>query len=112
MKKNYLLMLIAMFISGIASAQIVQVTNISSDGDAGITSPYIFNGEVYFEADNGDGLTGDELYKIKAGGSTGLVKNINVDPDDTTPNSDPKNFIEYKGKLYFTANDGDVTAHG
>jgi ELWxxDGT repeat protein len=111
MKKNYLLMLIAMFISGIAAAQIVQVTNISTDADAGIASPYVFNGEIYFEADNGDGVTGDELYKIKAGGSTVLVKNINVDPDDTTPNSDPKYFIEYKGKLYFTANDGDVTGH-
>ena len=112
MKKSYLLIFIAMFISGIVTAQIVQVTNINPDDDAGIANPYSYNGEIYFEADNGDGKTEDELYKITKGGSVVLVKNINIDPDDTTPNSDPKYFIEYKNKLYFTANDGDKTAHG
>jgi ELWxxDGT repeat protein len=110
MKKIYMLTILAALIMGVANAQIVQVTDINTTADAGIAKPFVHNGEIYFEADDGSDIA-DELYKIAADGTVSLVKNINADPDDTTPNSDPMNFIEYNGKLYFNANDGDVTGH-
>jgi ELWxxDGT repeat protein len=82
-----------------------QVTDINKTGDSYIGELATYNGEVFFEAD--DGIIGDELYKITADGSVVLVKDINTDAEDTSPNGDPKNFIEYKGLLYFNGNDGD-----
>lgn len=109
MKKHYILLLITMFLTGIVNAQIVQVTDLNAAGNSDIASPFLYQGAIYFEGDNGDGLTGDELYRIASDGTVALFKNINVDPADGTPNSDPGNFIEYNGKMYFNANDGDNT---
>ncbi|MDF1573051.1 MAG: hypothetical protein P1P82_15690, partial [Bacteroidales bacterium] len=105
MKNMYILTFLAILFCGVANAQIVQVTDINSTGDAGIGTPVLYNGEIFFEAD--DGVIGDELYKVRADGTVELVKDINTDVDDTSPNGDPKNFIEYKGELYFNGNDGD-----
>ncbi len=117
MKKNYITALMALFLSVTMSAQIVQVTDINKSGDSGISSPYAWNGKIYFEADAGNDSVeingnkypvGDELY-VYDGESATLLANINVDTADTSPNSDPKNFFSYNGKLYFQANGGDNT---
>ena len=109
MKKNYILFLLTMFIAGIVNAQIVQVTDLNTSANSDIGSPFLFQGAIYFEGDNGDGTTGDELYRIASDVTVALFKNINVDPEDLSPNSDPGNYIEYNGKMYFNANDGDNT---
>ncbi len=108
MIKLYTLILLSVLIGSTLQAQIKQISDINTAGNSGIGNPFVFNGEIYFEADNGSDI-GDELYKIAADGTVTLFKNINADPEDTTPNSDPGNFIEYNGKLYFNANSGDKT---
>ncbi|MCF8381302.1 MAG: hypothetical protein K9H49_17145, partial [Bacteroidales bacterium] len=67
------------------------MTDINTTGDAGIASPAVYKGEVYFEADDGSAIA-DELYKIAADGTVSLLKDINTDALDTSPNSDPKTF--------------------
>jgi ELWxxDGT repeat protein len=106
MRNTYILTFLALLFCGVANAQIVQVTDINATGDAGIGYPTLYNGEIFFEADDGSEI-GDELYKIAADGSVVLVKDINTDAADGSPIGDPKNFIEYKGMLYFGGNDGD-----
>jgi len=106
MRNKYILTFLAILFCGVANAQIVQVTDINATGDAGIGYPTLFNGEIFFEADDGSEI-GDELYKIAADGSVVLVKDINTDAADGSPIGDPKHFIEYKGMLYFSGNDGD-----
>lgn len=107
MKRNYFATLVLAAMSLGATAQITQVTDINKTGDSGIGTPTLFNGEIYFEADAGDEVA-DELYKY-TGSEVVLVKDINQDPSDSSPNSDPKSFIEYAGKLYMNANGGDYT---
>jgi len=75
----------------------------------GIASLHLYNDELFFEAEDENDNIGDELYKRAADGSISLVADINQDPEDSTPNSDPRKFIEYKGLLYFQANGGDFT---
>ncbi len=66
----------------------------------------LFNGNVYFSAD--DGLSGRELYQTDGtNAGTVLLKDINLTADGSgTEGSDPKNFIVYNNTLYFTATDG------
>ncbi len=110
MKKFYMLFGLILGLSTALNAQVKQATNLNKSGDSGIGKLAVFNGEIYFEADEGGDL-GDELYRISTDGSVALFKDINQDTLDTSPNSDPSNFIEYNGKLYFNANDGDKTGH-
>ena len=110
MKVYYTLFLTATLFAGILNAQIEQITNINASGGSSIGYPHLYQGAIYFEADDGSNI-GDELYRIKSDKSVELFKNINQDPDDTSPNSDPRNFIELNGLLYFNANDGDKTGH-
>ena len=112
MKKNYLITLATLLFVIAVNGQIHQATDINTTGDSFITSPAAWNGAIYFEADDGLGVIGDELYKITPDGTVTLVKDINQDPADTSPNSDPKEFTEYKGKLYFNANMGDGDLNG
>ncbi len=107
MKKKYFFALLTLFLSVTMTAQIEQVTDINKTGDSGIGEPYAWNGVLYFEADAGDKVA-DELY-VYDGDSAYLLADINVDTADNTPNSDPKYFIEFNGKLYFNANGGDYT---
>ena len=65
MKKNYTLTILTILFLGIVNAQIVQVTDINTTADAGIASPIVFKGELYFEADDGSAIS-DELYKLAA----------------------------------------------
>ena len=105
MKKNYILTLVTLFASVAMFAQIEQVTDINKTDDSGIAEPYAWNGKIYFEADAGDDAA-DELY-VYDGDSAYLLADINQDTLDTTPTGDPKLFIEFNGKLYFSANGGD-----
>lgn len=109
MRKTYVLLL-AMLFAGFANAQIKQVTDVNETGNAGIGDPFMYNGDLYFEADAG-GEAGDELYRIKSDGTVELFMDINQDAEDGSPNSDPGNFIVFKSNLYFNANDGDDTGH-
>ena len=74
------------------------------------SSPYDFiefNGKLYFSAD--DGENGRELW-VSDGTSEGteLVADINPGSDGNyNYDSDPSNFIEFNGKLYFSADDGE-----
>ncbi|WP_347838783.1 T9SS type A sorting domain-containing protein [uncultured Draconibacterium sp.] len=110
MKKFYVLSCLIFGLSAAINAQIKQVSDLNKSGDSGIGKLAVFNGDIYFEADEGGDLS-DELYRISADGSVSLFKDINQDTLDTSPSSDPSNFIEYNGKLYFNANDGDKTGH-
>ena len=63
----------------------------------------VFDGHLYFSADNGD--DGDELWRTdgtEAG--TTMVKEINGEDDD---GSDPSDFTAFDGYLYFSADNGD-----
>ena len=110
MRKIYFIFIWAILVSGIVNAQMAQVTDISPDGNSGISDPFVYNGEIYFEADDGSDV-GDELYKLDADGNAYLFLDINQDTADSSPNSDPGNFIIYNDLLYFNANDGDNTGH-
>jgi len=109
MKKIYFLTIAFVMISGFLNAQIVQMPKINPTNSSAIANLYSYKGEVYFRATDGTSI-GKELYKIAADGTVQLVKDINTDPSDATPDGNPKNFFEYNGLLYFNANDGDVSA--
>ena len=63
----------------------------------------LFNNEVYFEGDDGTGI-GDELYKTD-GTIAGTV--LVADILTGSGNSDPRDFVEFNGELYFAAEDAD-----
>jgi ELWxxDGT repeat protein len=68
------------------------------------TSFGLFNNEVYFEGD--DGTVGDELWKTDGTiAGTTFVKDLFV--DGTSGNSDPRDFKEFKGELFFAAEDAN-----
>jgi len=76
-------------------------------GNGQIQELFVFNGEVYFGAE--DGVNGKELWKTdgtEAG--TKMVKNINiaVNYQGIGYDSNPKMITANDGVLYFTANDG------
>lgn len=109
MKKNYFLTILSVLLFGGLNAQIVQMPKINPTATSSIASLYAYKGEVYFKATNGTAI-GKELYKIATDGTVQLVKDINTDLSDATPDGNPKNFFEYNGLLYFNANDGDASA--
>jgi len=108
MKKKYFLTILSFLLFGVLNAQIVQMPKINPAASSSIASLYTYKGEVYFKATDGTTI-GKELYKIKSDGTVQLVKDINTDPLDTSPDGNPKNFFEYNGLLYFSGNDGDVS---
>ena len=64
-----------------------------------------FNGKLYFGAN--DGESGSELWVTDGtSGGTQLLKDINTS-DGYYSDSNPSEFIEFNGKLYFNANDGE-----
>jgi ELWxxDGT repeat protein len=66
-----------------------------------------FNGKLYFTAD--DGVHGDELF-VSDGTTEGTQLMTDLYPGKNSYgfaySSYPDNFVEFNGKLYFTANDG------
>lgn len=89
------------------------ISNVADINPGGANNSYpnnffVFDGKLFFSADNG--TDGYELwYTENTGGSTAksvavttaIFKNINPSGD-----SNPSNFIEFDGKIYFNANNG------
>lgn len=62
-----------------------------------VGNPYLYNGYVYFQANDYMGL-GTELYRTDGTpGGTGMVKDINVG----SGSSEPQRFFEFDNKLFF-----------
>lgn len=59
--------------------------------------------QLYFV--HNDGSSGEELYKIPAGGAPSLVMNLN---DTANTGSDPRDLVEFDNKLYFVATDSQM----
>lgn len=98
MKKNIInTLLLSGFAISAFSQTLVQDIN-SGLGSSEPAEKVIYNGELYFRAD--DGITGSELWKYDGTSST-LVQDIHP-----SGNSYPENFVVAGGILFFTANDG------
>lgn len=85
-------------------AQIEIVDDINpGTGNSSPANLFVFNGYVYFAADDADATTdhGRELWRTN-GTTTELVKDIN----EGDGNSVPQNFFSIENTLYFTANNG------
>jgi len=64
----------------------------------------LVNGKVWFSAD--DGIDGAELWVTDGTeANTNMIKNINTHTSGEK-GSNPRNFTEYNGKVYFSADDG------
>lgn len=93
------------------SAQVALVKNINTNVDdqgvpdgSNINDLFVYNGNLFFRAD--DGSTGNEFWTsdgTEAG--TLLLKDINTDPNVSSGSSNPTDFIEYNGMMYFKAKD-------
>jgi ELWxxDGT repeat protein len=81
-----------------------RVANIGIGTNGSYPSEFtVFNGYLYFSADNGD--DGDELWRTDGTElGTTQVKDINEDADY---DSDPDDFTAFDGYLYFSADNGD-----
>jgi ELWxxDGT repeat protein len=112
MKKNYFLSLL--LCTSIMCAQVTQLKDIN-DGSSGSNPSelIIFNGNMYFAADDGSGLNsggtdyGKELWvsNVTVAG-TNLVKGIKTGDSGSSPRA----FFIFNDKLYFSAND-DIDAN-
>jgi len=83
--------------------QVDLIKDINPGAEDGRPDRFItYNGQLIFRADTED--TGAELW-ISDGTEDGtrLLKDINTDPDFSAGNSNPGNFIEFDGKVYFSA---------
>jgi ELWxxDGT repeat protein len=81
-----------------------RVANIGIGTNSSDPSEFtVFNGYLYYSADNGD--DGDELWRTDGTElGTTQVKDINEDADY---DSDPDDFTVFNGYLYFSADNGD-----
>ena len=109
MIKNYLSTLLFL-ITALSFGQVTLVKDINvGNGNSNPRNPYVFNGSIFFNADDSSGVNtggadlGQELW-ITDGTDAGtvLVKDIRVG----SANSSPNFFFELGGILYFSANDG------
>jgi ELWxxDGT repeat protein len=89
--------------------------DINPLGDSNPTDYTLFEGEIYFSAD--DGRHGVELWKTDGTGiGTVMVKNIGIE-DSLSPfpapvSSDPQELTVFNDALFFVANDIDYENHG
>ena len=102
MKNFYLMIFLA--VSTVGLSQISEVADINTSGDADPTELYAdSNSILYFRATNG--TDGVELYTYD-GTSVTQVRDINTTAF-ASGNSNPAQFIEFGGLIYFRASDGD-----
>lgn len=88
--------------SGFAQYSFDIVKDAAPSGDLNIqsTKPIVFNGKLFFSAN--DGTNGVELWMTDGTATGTQMQNINPG----LPGSAPAQFTIYNGKLYFAANDG------
>jgi ELWxxDGT repeat protein len=95
-----------------AGTQLVADLNPGEDEFGNINGSYPrelieFNDKLYFSANNSE--TGNELY-VSDGTAAGTQLLVDINPGinevGNVNSSDPSNFIEFAGKLYFAADDG------
>jgi len=109
MIKNYVSILL-FCVSLFSFGQVTLVKDINDgDGNGNPRNPYVFNGSIYFNADDSSGVNtggadlGQELWTTDGtAAGTVLVKDIRVG----SANSSPNFFFELGGILYFSANEG------
>lgn len=109
MIKNYVSILL-FCVTAFSFGQVTLVKDINvGDGNSNPRNPYVFNGSIFFNADDSSGINtggadlGQELW-ISDGTDAGtvLVKDIRVGSSNSSPNF----FFELNGVLYFSANEG------
>ncbi len=89
--------------------------DINPFGDSNPADYTLFEGEIYFSAD--DGRHGVELWKTDGTGiGTVMVKNIGIEdslpPFPAPVSSDPQELTVFNDALFFVANDIDYENHG
>ncbi len=98
--RRRILVLSILLCAYMAPAQVVRELTINAGaGSSNMSYPTIFNGDLYFHADNG--TNGYELWKYD-GATASMVYDIN----SGASNSVPHNFTVMASKLYFMATDG------
>ena len=112
-----LLLISCLLLSSLAMhAQVNLVSEINDSGSSS-SSPanlFVYNGKIYFAADDSNGSNsggadlGKELWVTDGtNAGTSLVKDLR----DGSASSSPSNFFEYKGTMYFSAQDGITTGN-
>jgi ELWxxDGT repeat protein len=107
MRLFYVLAGLLLFQTGLFG-QISLVKDIAEGtSNSSIRNVFAAQGLLFFEAD--DGTNGDQLW-ISDGTDEGtFMVIINQDPEDSSPNADPQNFILYNDLIYFNADNGDAS---
>lgn len=103
--RKFTFLLTLLCLGGFLSAQTspTQILDIRPGADNSSPNRFFeYNGRALFRAN--DGVTGNELW-ITDGTAAGtmLLKDINDDPSFRAGNSNPDQFIEYNGLVYFRA---------
>lgn len=109
MIKNYIsILLFSISVFSFGQVTLVNDINVGS-GNSSPRNLYVFNGNIYFNADDSSGVNtggqdlGQELWITDGtANGTALVKDIRVG----SANSSPNFFFELGGVLYFSANEG------
>lgn len=119
---NYVLLML-LFISALCANVYgetpVMVADIAPDGQNSVPEHFfMFKGKLYFAANDGwygPGAHGNELWVYDGKNPPQLVMDINPNDDEFggIGSSYPHSFVKFKGKLYFSASDGDCPdCHG
>jgi ELWxxDGT repeat protein len=101
MKFSFTLLLTVAILAGYAQ-NFTRISDINTSGDAGMTSPYEFQGKLFFVShDDANGL--GIYYTDGSLSGTQLLKTIAIYAVGSPGRQD---FIEYNGRLFFLADDG------
>lgn len=96
---------------GTLSAQVTLVKDINAgDGNSSPANMYVFNGQIYFAADDSGGTnTGGTDYGKELWSTDGTTDGTTFIKDirEGSSNSSPSMFFELNGELFFLANDGN-----
>ncbi|MCZ7658598.1 MAG: hypothetical protein M5U07_12450 [Xanthobacteraceae bacterium] len=76
---------------------------------------FVFNDALYFKAQSGGGIFGnvnDELFRVVVDGSNNPTVELVADINTGTGASNPQQFVEFNGDLYFVADQGAGAGNG